>query len=275
MLLYDELWFLCRSLCPENMRSLPYIRFLDELGQVPQFDPNWVPEPNQMFDPRAVAAFQKSSNAYHQVKEQTKVYWDAAADNHTHGLKIGNLQLSGNSWNIRNVVFDVLLAERFPEKVELITNSFTSRLFKTEASVRQKLLMSEVLVLDPVSQYLTRQGPYHPCIEEVRDSSYLTHFRTWIQDEAQLTTPKHLKEVKAEVEAKLSESQRQIFLRYLNPRGAYKSAAETLLGVGLDALVPGASTVKELIGELSQERKKQGLRWQGFILDARSKTQGI
>lgn len=27
--LYDEIWFACRSLCPQNMRSLSYVKFLD------------------------------------------------------------------------------------------------------------------------------------------------------------------------------------------------------------------------------------------------------
>lgn len=218
LLLYDELWFLCRSLCPENMRSLRYVKFLDEENQVPEFDPDWLPEPDQIFDPGAVAVFQKSSAAYNEVKEQVKVYWDAAADNHTHGLKIGNLRFSGNSWNIKNVVFDVLLAERFPQKVELITNSFTSRLFKTEASVRDKLVLSEVLILDSVPQFLTPRGPYHPCIEEVRESSYLTQFRKWIQTEAPFVGSKDAKEIKAEVEAKLVESQQEILLKYLDPK---------------------------------------------------------
>src|ERR1700752_93001 len=108
LLLYDELWFLCRSLCPENMRALPYVKFLDEHNQIPEFDPNWLPGPDQMFDPRAVAAFQQSSAAYYEVKKRAKVYWEAAADNHPHGLMIGELRLNGNSWNIKNVVFDVL-----------------------------------------------------------------------------------------------------------------------------------------------------------------------
>lgn len=30
LLLFDELVFLTRSLCPENMRRLPYVSFLDE-----------------------------------------------------------------------------------------------------------------------------------------------------------------------------------------------------------------------------------------------------
>lgn len=31
MILYDELWFLCESLCPFNMRKLPYIKYVDKL----------------------------------------------------------------------------------------------------------------------------------------------------------------------------------------------------------------------------------------------------
>ena len=31
MIFYDEILFLCRSICPENMRNLPYVKFVDEL----------------------------------------------------------------------------------------------------------------------------------------------------------------------------------------------------------------------------------------------------
>lgn len=272
LLLYDELWFLCRSLCPENMRSLPYVRFLDEENQLPEFDPQWLPEPDQMFDPAAVKKFQESSSVYYETKNQARVYWDAAADNHTHGLKIGNFRLSANSWNIKNVVFDAMFAERLPQKVELLTNSFTSRLFKTEASVRDKLILSDALILESVPQFLTPRGPYHPCIEEVRESPYLREFRTWIQTEAPFAKSKNVMEVKSEVEAKLAQSQEEILLKYLDPKGSYKSLAETMIGIGIDALVPGGATVKDLIGQLGEEKKKQGLRWQGFILDARKRV---
>jgi hypothetical protein len=254
------------------MRDLPYVRFLDEQNQIPSFDPTWLPEPNQIFDSRALSEFQESSAAYQKVKEQAKVYWDAAADNHTHDLRIGDLHLGGNSWRVKNVVFDVLFAERLPQKVELITNSFTSRLFKTEASVRDRLMLSEALILESVPQFLSPAGPYHPCLEEVRESQYLSQFRKWIQTDAPFARSKEVKEAQTEVEAKLARSQEDLFLKHLDPKGSFKSTAETILGVGLDALVPGASTVKDLIGQLSEERKKEGLRWQGFILDARRKV---
>jgi len=139
MLLYDELWFLCRSLCPENMRHLPYVKFLDEIGQVPDVDPDWLPEPDQMFTHDALAHFQQSSSAYQAVKDYAHVYWDAAADNHTHGLSVGNRTLNGNSSSVKNVVFDMLVVERLPKVAELVTNSFSSRLFKSEASTGSRL----------------------------------------------------------------------------------------------------------------------------------------
>ena len=31
MIFYDEILFLCKSVCPNNMRNLPYVKFVDEL----------------------------------------------------------------------------------------------------------------------------------------------------------------------------------------------------------------------------------------------------
>jgi hypothetical protein len=275
LLLYDELWFLCRSLCPENMRDLSYVKFMDELGTVPDIDPHWLQAPDQLFDPIALATFSASSSAYGEVKRDANVYWDAAADNHTHTLKIGELELNGNSWNVKNVIFDMHVVDTLTQEVELITNSFTSRLFKTEASVRDKLVLSELLVLDSVPQFLTPKGPYHPSIEEVRHSSYLENFRGWIRAESQVASVKTVQEVKQEVEAKLRESQRSVFLKHLSPVGSYLSVANTMLGVGLDCMIPGAGSIKDLVSQFAEEKKKQGLRWQGFILESRVKLESL
>ncbi len=274
LLLYDEIWFLCQSLCPENMRYLPYVKFLDEIGHAPNVDPEWLPDPRDVFSAAALGDFDDSSRAYQLVKDQANIYWDAAADNHTHGLIIGNQRLSGNSWSVRNVIYDLLLVERLPKNVELITNSFSSRLFKTEIAVGKKLQLVESLILEGVPQFLSPSGPYHSCVEEVRGSTYLSYFREWITKDAFTSNQADLKEIKKETEAKLAEAQKQIFLKYLDPKGSYKSFAETVLGAGVDTLLPGAATIKDLIGQRNEEKKKQGLRWQGFILDARSRIGG-
>ena len=275
LLLYDELWFLCRSLCPENMRSISCVKFLDELGMLPEFNPDSLPEPGEMFDAASLNAFGESFSAWDEVKKSVGVNWDAAIDNHTHGIQVGLAHLNGNSVNPKNIVYDLLLAERLHPRVELIGNSFSSRLCKTEALVRDRLKLAEVLVLNSVPQFLTPSGPYHPCIEEVRESSYLKYFRRWIVEEVNTAGSKEVGEVKAEVEAKLSEAMEKVFLKHLKPSAGYSSLAETILGVGADALLPGAGAVVDLMGQLSEERQKEGVRWQGFIVESRAKLRGV
>jgi hypothetical protein len=271
MLLYDELLFLCRSLCPENMRGLPYVRFLDEEGRIPPVDPQWLPAPEEMFAPTAIELFQRSSHAYEFVREHAGIHWDAAADNHTHGLRVADHRLVGNSWSIRNVMFDVLLVERLPENVELVTNSFSSVLFQAEASVNSRLLLTERLVLDAVPQFMSPKGPYHPCLEEVRGSVFLSNFRQWMASTSVGRSAEETAEVKREVEAKLVESQRDVFMRYLDPKGSFTTFADTLVGIGMDAIVPGSGAIKDLFGQRNVENEKQGMRWQGFLLDARQR----
>ena len=271
ILLYDEIWFLTKSLCPENMRHLSYVKFLNENGYVPEVDPDWLPKGEDIFHAPAIAEFKNSYNDYEEVKRGAGIYWDAAADNHTHGLRIGEITLTGNSWNLNNIIYDILMVERLPENVELITNSFSSRLFKSESAINNHLRLTELLVLDSVPQFITPKGPYHPCIEEVKESAFLKHFRYWIINEAFSSTDKEIAEIKKEVDLKLKEAQRDLFLKHLDPKRSFTSLGETMISVGADALVPGVATIKNLMGQLNEEKQKKGVRWQGFIVEARSK----
>jgi len=271
LLLYDELWFLCRSLCPENMRHLPYVRFMEERGEVPNIDFSRLPTPESVFQPAALKKFSRSSAAYRTVKKQAHVYWDAAADNHTHGLIIGGYELNGNSWSVRNVLYDMYIVQRLPANVDLITNSFTSKLFKTEASIGARLRLTESIVLNNVPQFLGPKGPYHSCIEEVRESSYLSHYRKWILEEAFKAPSIDIREIKDRTERRLEEAQREIFLKYLEPRAGYRTAAETVLGFVIDFGLPGSSTIAGLGKQLIEEPNKESQRWQGFILETQQK----
>ncbi|MCF7981752.1 MAG: hypothetical protein K9K86_07180 [Pseudomonadales bacterium] len=271
LLLYDEIWFLTKSLCPDNMRHLSYVRFLNEEGKVPEVDPNWLPDGDTIFHPTSIEEFRNSSADYEMVKQGAGIYWDAAADNHTHGIKIGEAVLGGNSWSLNNVIYDILMTERLPNNVELLTNSFSTRLFRSESSLNDQLKLTELLILENVPQFICPKGPYHPCVEEVRESAFLKSFRAWMNTEALSATGKEIKEIKDEVDSKLEEAERDLFLKFLAPKETYKSLGETLLSVGADALVPGSAAVKDLLGQLNEEKQKKGVRWQGFIVEARAK----
>jgi len=42
-------------------------------------------------------------------------------------------------------------------------------------------------------------------------------------------------------------------------------------GEGTDAIVSGSGAIEDLFGQRNAEKEKQGMRWQGFLLDARQR----
>lgn len=267
MLLYDELWFLCRSLCPENMRQLSYVKFLDEIGLVKDIAFNVVPPPEAVFSKDALARYSNSSSRYSEMVRKSRFYWDHRVDNHTHTLDVCGFRLNGNSWNARAAVIDLMVVELIEHEVELITNSFTAALFQNEVSERNRIEIAQQLVLDTVPQFLSETGPYHPCLEEVRDSNYLHDFRRWMRREFSTAGERELAEIKDEIDTKIADSKRDVFLKHLDRRGTYATLAHSLLGIGADSLIPGISNIKGLAGLYTAERKKESIRWQGFLIE--------
>ncbi len=148
LLLYDEIWFLCRSLYPENMRGLPYIRFLDESGMLPplkDLEPIFEPfgvgaaseeELDALFIKKRLKRFKatkvpnKLHKIYHAIIErEMKLPMVPAADwqrpifaemgidwtdpdNHTNELRIGNITAYANSASPERLIFDIVMVGR-------------------------------------------------------------------------------------------------------------------------------------------------------------------
>ena len=270
LLLYDELWFLCRSLCPGNMRNLPYIRFLDEdgvVGDIARISPT---APEKLFTKANLTAFHNSAADYYQTREKAGITWDAAPDNHTHGLNVAGAHVSGNSWSVGNVLLDTAILTTIGDaRVEFITNTFTQRLFESQADVYHKLRMSEIMVVEDIPNYLARLGPYHPCIDEARSNSYLRDYRNWIATQTVPASETEKAEMKRDVEAAIADCQKRIFIKHLAPAGGYSTLGKTIVGVGGDVLLPGSSVLASLGEQLVEERKKQSIRWQGFVVTSK------
>lgn len=281
-LLFDEVWFLCRSLCPENMRSLPYAKFLDEAGMLPalediQFPDFWEEIKSDPTLSARLERLRRSFSVYRDKVRRVGVHWDAAPDNHTHGLKIGSITTSGNSVSAEKVQFDLEVAKRLSRRgkhVELVTNTFTQRWLDDPDSPFLKIQMSELIVIERIPNFLTRKGPYHPCVEEVRANRYLKDFRKWVM-KRKVSCAAEVAEAKREVEEAIAKAKRQLFLKYYDPKTEYKSIGKTMLGFGTE-LVPGASTVMgaiELAGETKEALKKRQNRWQAFLVSLEANAQ--
>ncbi len=278
IILFDELWFLCESLCPQNLRGLPYVKYLDQflnLEILDEINPDniWTNFGGENQSKFRMDNLRKQFNVYREVVRKVGVNWDSAADNHTHGLIVGNNEYSGNSLRPDNIIFDLatveLLKKKFKKDIQLITNSFTQSWLDSPNSVLAKSKLTELLIIENIPNYLTQLGPYHPSIEEVRENEFLKSYRNWISDKKLKYDIKELEYHKREIENQLELAQKQIFLKYLDPKSTYKSIGKTVVGAIADNIIPFVSTVYAVGEEIDKRAEKMDIMWQGFIISAK------
>lgn len=278
MILFDELWFFCESLCPYNLRGLPYVKYLEDiidLALLKEINTKaiWDSFGGEEQTSMRYRNLQSSFNIYRKVVKQIGVNWKAAPDNHTHGLTVGGEDYSGNSMNPDKIIFDFAtvewLSSKLKKNIQLITNSFTQKWLDSSDSVLAKSKLTELLIIENIPNYLTKNGPYHKCIEEVRENEYLKGYRNWISEQKLKYEINELKEYKEEIENQLKKAQKDIFLKYLDPKSTYMSVGKTVAGAFADNFIPYISTVISVVDEIELKQEKKQLMWQGFIISAK------
>jgi hypothetical protein len=271
MLLYDEIWFLTRSLCPQNMRSVPYVRFLDEEGMLPDLTRIDVTELEALMrdTPGSEARSARASalfTDYEALLETMGIDWGSGPDNHTHTLRVQGLETSANSVNPRSVLIDVaILHELGRGEVELLTNSYSQVWVEDLHPEVRAAPLTQVLVIDRIPNALTPEGPYDPSLEEVRGNPYLRDFRDWVAKTGR-TDPREAEEIKHEVERVLESTVNELIDDKFGRGRGFLSVGKTLTGATADLVVPGSGTVAQLIGDVRAARDARKNRWQGFLL---------
>ena len=271
LLLFDELIFLSRSLCPENMRDLPYVSFLDEQNGIPnitesEIDAVWKAAWGAPDRPISTTV------SFQEALANTGAIDGMGIDNHSHGLDIGPIRKQANA-DPYNLAIDAYVCSKLNDpSIELITNSRLQPYLDTELSVANQSLLTQLLLLENIPNYLTQKGPYHPVIEEVRANPYLAEFRKWISEQRCLTSPQEVKEVKAEVENALQDAQEKLFLKHCDPKRHYRSVGKAMLGDAIGVLFPVTGTVTALAEAGADVLNPEAMRWQGFVVGARRDT---
>jgi hypothetical protein len=272
-LLFDEIWFLTRSLCPDNLRSAPFVKFLDEINdftfindlQVNRMVKELSKIEREMYD----QDIQLGRINCETVIKNLDVDWEIGLDNHTHGLKLGDGILGGNP-TLDNLLFDMEIIKLLDEdNIELITNSYTQSWFESEKGNFREMEFAETIIIDNIPNYLTSKGPYHPCVEEARDNSFLKDFRKWITSQPLHTDVNELNDIKKEVEEAIRKSQDEIFLKAFNSKGHFKSVGKAMVGDAVGILIPGASTAGTAIEETINFFHNRKRRWQAFVVSIR------
>lgn len=270
LILYDEILFLCRSICPNNMRNLPYVKFVDEL--FPDFYFKGILKcANEIKDSIALNTNLSYDNI---VKAMNIEGW--LVDGHTHSLKIGDIKISASS-NERQFLFDLYvfqaLQEQYNEDIELIANSrFELEPFNGGAEAE----LIDRIIIPEIPNYLGPDGPYHECMEELRENEYIKDFRRWIIEKHSNLQRAEIQEMCISVERNIEEVKQKTFRKYLSDNNCFaffKSTGSTIIKTTAGLLYSPISIVDAFAGCITKGKDgldAKSIRWQGFIIDSRN-----
>jgi hypothetical protein len=267
MLLYDEIWFAEEWLCPLSMRQLPYCRFLNrekpELTKLAQKVPNIERNPDFQF-PNLDDVAQEGYGGFIEGYYGTSI----GVDNHS---------FTGNP-TPENLLRDLELVDQCIDlKFDLAMNNLTHKFLFPEGleylQARTHLDMLELAenALNVVSMYdITGiSGPYHPVIELMRQSNFLSNFRNWANKQTSNLHNQPADEILEELDARVSEFASGALSAAVGADGIKETILDMAQNVALD-LVPGATTVHTILGLVGAAKEQSDRRLSAFIADGRS-----
>lgn len=276
IILYDELWFLTESLCPNNMRELPYVHFIDEeclLSNLTDIvDAQRINNKKNALTHSDAYINKKNGTAYffsnyQNIIDSLKINWEnRVIDNHTHTLNIDNCKLYGNSQDIKNLIIDIEICKKLGYEYELITNSYVNSIIEYEHNETLASKLTDVLVIERIPGIITPKGPYDVVYEEIRENNYLKEFRNWVVEKSKSVTLNEIMDVKKEVENSIKiEAEKALLRKYDEGRISY-SIGKTICDSVIDQIIPGLSIFKSMAEGLNSYRETRDSRWQAFLI---------
>lgn len=269
IILFDEILFLCKSICPNNMRDLPYVKFVDEL--YPNFYFSGILEyVKEIKNPITL----NTELSYDDIVKSLNVEgW--RPDTHTHSLQIGDIIISANSTE-DIFLFDMYvfqaLKQQYYEDIELIANSrYDLKIFNSGSEAE----FTDRIIIPGIPNYIGIDGPYHVCMEELRENKYLKDFRCWIIEKHSNLQRAEIDEMCVAVERNIEEIKENTFKRYLEDNSGlafFKSTSSTIVKTGLGLLYSPISIADAFTGSITRGKNfldVKSLRWQGFVMDSR------
>ena len=161
---------------------------------------------------------------------------------------------------------------------ELIANShFRSASFNSGT----KAEFADRIIIQGIPNYISVDGPYHNCMEELRENKYISDFRRWIADHHSNLQRAEIDEMCNAVERNMKETQDRLFKRYLDANSGFsffKSTSGTVLKTAAGVVCTPISIVdafSSCIAKGGEMLKAKSMRWQGFVLESREIAEKI
>ena len=277
---YDEIVFLSRHLCPEDMRELDYVSFLtdrDDFSRKFQEVKNTLPEELSSAPltdrPRPISAFADAISkvtGQPRVMEGDKVVF--AADNHTRNFPIvRDIVIHANSADFRCLYMDWETISRFNlESCDQVYNSINANYYSGichKVSKNQSAAITHELLARKLPNYLSPGGPYHECMEELRSHPFLVDLRQYLDEVVSEGRAEEISKSALEVERLAMHYRDTTFRKYLQGRREHWSVAITAITDLIGCVVPGTGLITKVIEAHFSQRKIREIRWAGFLAD--------
>lgn len=120
-----------------------------------------------------------------------------------------------------------------------------------EAELIDRIIVSGIL------NYLSFSGPYHECMEELRQNKYMRAFRHWIIDNHSNIQRIEVKEMYSAVEQSFKDVQENIFIKYAEDNSSYSlliSTGNTILKMVVGMKVSAISVIDAFAGRIAKEK---------------------
>lgn len=274
-LLFDEIWFPCASVCPDNMRDLPYVRYLEDLKPSIPLLPKEVLE--RWRPPQGKSIFDVHPQGYSGL---TGRYYGRpdGVDNHTHGLTCFGTSFRGDP-TPENLVLDLYLVDTFHDlDLTLVLNESTaSYAFPTGLDYLRVTgpeneigLAERALQITSLYDITGVNGPYHPVVQDLRDHAYLDAFRKWANCEASRLDNRTVDDIIEELDAVVEEFAERALRKAVGDGDLKHVTLDVAKGIAFD-LVPGSHTVANSLSIIRSHKEGDARKLNAFVAMTRGK----
>jgi len=256
-LLYDEIWFLNRKLCPYNMEDLNYVHFLNEEYDLKFIDNEFWSEiekmsldiklPNEIMHSELVSS---QSVVTRHVKSYSKPFWIT-----------NKIEKKAYCKSTVNHLFDKIVADKFD--LELIANSFFTELRKRIEPI-QKIQLTQKLIIPEFPNFQGVDGPYIEVVDDFRSERLIKQFRNKISE---ITNDDliSIDNLMKNLENEMVTAGKNLIRKQTSPISLYRGIALKLI-----SLIPFLSNIVTAYGfinnvyKLNKDRNNMG--WMSFTV---------
>jgi hypothetical protein len=194
-------------------------------------------------------------------------------DNHSHRIYLTKkVQTAASSTWFNNVLVDWIVKEAFElGNCDVVSNSGNHNIYShigfNVKGAPVKTGIANHLLVNRLPSYLTTEGPYHECLDELRNHAFISEMRTYIDQLILDESEKEISLIAKEVEGTAHKYREGIFKKHLSGADEHWSIGKAVALDAVGLVLPGVGTVSELIGVRSRDIERKNFRWTGFVCD--------